>query len=144
MKTINSDIAIARTLQDFQVWDADESVPQEKHSDGALCLKGTRDRIMTCTTSATYIAAQIGAGAKVVGFSYETLEENGVPSSDWPKVIQDHDGHDFVVVDGRFIVDWWAKFVAGDTERVAFDMQDPQDAEYVRRYYGTPDMWQGM
>jgi len=51
-------------------------------------------------------------------------------------------GHDFVIVDGRWLVDWWAK----DTyqERDLYDLQDPADQELVLRLYGPADAWRQM
>ena len=51
-------------------------------------------------------------------------------------------GHDFVIVDGRWLVDWWAK----DTyqERDLYDLQDPVDQALVLRLYGDPEKWKPM
>src|SRR6185369_5608665 len=50
-------------------------------------------------------------------------------------------GHDFAVVDNRFIVDYWLEFVVGE-KRGVFDMQDPQDAAFIKHYYGDPANWE--
>lgn len=50
-------------------------------------------------------------------------------------------GHDFAVVDGRFIVDHWLKHVVG-SQRGVFDMQDPRDAQLIKHYYGDPSQWE--
>lgn len=51
-------------------------------------------------------------------------------------------GHDFVVVDDRWLVDWWAF----DTyqKRDLYDLRDPQDATLVRKLYGPMERWSAM
>jgi len=51
-------------------------------------------------------------------------------------------GHDFVIVDDRWLVDWWAK----DTyqERDLYDLENPSDRAEALRLYGDPEKWISM
>ena len=51
------------------------------------------------------------------------------------------DGHDFAVVDDRFIVDGWAKNVEGIANQSVFDLKDPADAKIILGLYGNPKSW---
>jgi len=93
-----------------------------------------------CTGYACEIQEQLGEDrVKVVGFS----------DSDNPGTIFDGsdatlrpaaDGHDFAVVDDRYIVDpWLTEFT--ESPRGVFDLQDPADAEMIARVYGDPEVW---
>ncbi len=51
-----------------------------------------------------------------------------------------HDGHDFAILDGRYIIDGWAKNLMGRPQSV-LDLQDPADQDEIRKYYGDPSVW---
>lgn len=54
------------------------------------------------------------------------------------------DGHDFAVVDDRYIVDpWVTEFVSG-IDRGVFDLMDPADRDMISRIYGDPEKWSGL
>ena len=53
---------------------------------------------------------------------------------------REHQGADFAVVDGRYIVDPWLE-VVGETD-IVFDLQDPADAEKIAHYYGDKSKWE--
>lgn len=60
-----------------------------------------------------------------------------------PTTIVAHDqGHDFVVVDDRYLVDAWAKLVERSLEMAVLDLDNPADLDFVWRYYGDPDVWE--
>ncbi len=85
-----------------------------------------------CTDSAKKIAIEFDG--HVVG--YRTA---GNPSAVVPKYV---DGHDFAFVAGRFVVDYWACHVANEVDRAVFDLNDPDEAKLVRRYFGKQSAWQ--
>jgi inorganic pyrophosphatase len=95
---------------------------------------------VTCTGYACSILHKLGKGrVKVFGFS----------ETDNPKsriVEKDNTGHDFAVVDGRYIVDpWLTEFsLASGTDQGVFDMQDPKDAAEVQKIYGDRANWKDM
>jgi hypothetical protein len=51
-------------------------------------------------------------------------------------------GHDFLLIDDRWLVDWWAK----DTyqERDLYDLKKLEDQAEVERLYGDPKNWKAM
>jgi len=51
------------------------------------------------------------------------------------------DGHDFAVVDGRYIVDPWIVETERLSDRAVFDLKNPVDQAEVRRLYGDRKSW---
>lgn len=51
-------------------------------------------------------------------------------------------GHDFAIVDGRWIVDGWVKNAVPLSDRTIFDLENPNDADEIRRLYGDRDKWE--
>ena len=52
------------------------------------------------------------------------------------------DGHTFAVVDGRYLVDVWAKDVMMMTDRYVFDLHAPDNLRRVCRFWGSMQQWQ--
>lgn len=50
-------------------------------------------------------------------------------------------GHDFAVIDDRWLLDPWIRLVASAYDQICFDMHDPEDMEMVRHIYGDPSNW---
>ena len=53
-------------------------------------------------------------------------------------------GHDFALVENRFIVDYWAFCVAGLILKAVLDLNRQEDRELSRRYYGNEDSWEDV
>lgn len=87
----------------------------------------------TCTSWASFVRDALPGRAKRFGF---WTKDNPAPGLD-----RLCDGHDFAVVDGRYIVDGWLKNVEMESPRAVFDMQDPADADIIARFYGDPEKW---
>lgn len=51
------------------------------------------------------------------------------------------DGHDFAVVENRYIVDPWIVDTECLSDRAVFDLESPLDQTEVRRLYGDPKSW---
>lgn len=85
-----------------------------------------------CTDSALYLAGRLGGD--VYGYSIEDNPEAQVGATEG--------GHDFAVVDKRWLVDFWAK----DTYQLPdlYDMTDPVESGEVRWQYGDPSKWTRM
>ena len=85
-----------------------------------------------CTTGAWYVVDKLGRG-KVVGFSGEdnpSAQANTVGCG----------GHDFAIIDNRFIVDPWI-MAYGDADKAVFDMENARDNSEISRLYGDPKSW---
>lgn len=99
--------------------------------DKAIICEGV-GLIGRCTDTSVWLAERLGG---VI---------HGYQHSDNPTAVlgEPEHGHDFVIVDGRWLVDWWAK----DTyqERDLYDLQDPVDYKKVLQLYGDPDAWSPM
>jgi len=50
-------------------------------------------------------------------------------------------GHDFLVIDDRWIVDLWIREVVGWCKQVVFDLQDETDSANVTRFFGDRQRW---
>ncbi|MHB1170462.1 MAG: hypothetical protein ACYC28_14390 [Longimicrobiales bacterium] len=52
------------------------------------------------------------------------------------------DGHTFVIVDHRYLIDIWAKDVVMATDRYVFDLHAPSDARLVGSLWGSIHNWE--
>lgn len=52
-------------------------------------------------------------------------------------------GHDFAIVNERWLIDPWFRLVEGDMRKpVVHDLRDPDDVESVLKIYGDPAYWE--
>lgn len=90
------------------------------------------------------------SGTQCTGYAFEVLRRLGhrrvrvvgYATEDNPDAMcgADAGGHDFAIVDGRFIVDGWRREVDGyGDEQVVFDLE--ADRDLVSRLYGNPKEW---
>lgn len=127
--------------RDEDFWNIQES------EDGGTTIAGSEFSATQCTGYACAIRQMLGERVRIMGFS---ADEN--PSA----VQQLADGHDFAVVDGRYIVDPWIVEVESGTFTVAsgetidvggrgvFDLESEQDAELIETIYGDRSKWRSM
>ena len=103
-------------------------------SDGEQTLIGTPDRTIgpgaICTSHADYIASR----------------ENGVVCgffcSDNPCDMENlAEGHDFAVIDGRFIVDTWLFNWECRIDSPVLDMHDSAHQAIIAQWYGNSAKW---
>lgn len=87
-----------------------------------------------CTNSATYICEVLGGG-DIYGFR---IKDNPVESES----VSCSQGHDFAVINGRFIVDPWISLYTGESKQGVFDIKDPKDRKAIVRIYGNCELWQ--
>lgn len=98
----------------------------------------------TCTGFACAVLKKLGAArVKVMGF---LADDN--PSS---QIAADAGGHDFALVDGRYIVDGWLgegfSTPMGNGElpaRTVFDLKNPNDHALVAELYGDQAKWKDI
>jgi hypothetical protein len=86
-----------------------------------------------CGYCTDYVIRTLGEGYRY-GFSYE---DNPVAE----KEIESVGGHDFAVIQGRYIVDIWVSLFAGVTEQVVYDMRDKADEKAITHIFGDPNKW---
>lgn len=85
-----------------------------------------------CTDGARRVVQAFGG--QVVGYF----------ASDNPTALIGHaycDGHDFALVNGRFVVDYWAFRVAMIIDRPVFDLKNQRDRLQIVQYYGCESNW---
>lgn len=92
-----------------------------------------QEAIGTCTLTAAWLA-EAGGGA-VMGY---WATDN--PAAEIGAI---EGGHDFALLAGRFIVDWWATEYAATSlpHPGVLDLDDPADTERVSRFYGPRGAW---
>lgn len=91
-----------------------------------------------CTNCAVYVAEQYPGRAEVYGF----LCENNPECTH--KAVTDAFGHDFCVIDNRYIVDFWVSLYAGYEQQSIYDLQDKNDQAKIKQIYGNPEKWSVM
>lgn len=105
-----------------EYYDEDEGVNRFRH--GGQCL--------VCTDSATRLAEHFG-GVVMGYFAIDNLRAGiGLSLTE---------GHDFAVIDGRWLVDYWACSVAQVIPTPIFDLTKEIDRTLVARLYGPPSNW---
>lgn len=92
-----------------------------------------------CTDFAVQIFRGLPGRVQIFGFANEDNPECRIAKEEWHP-----GGHDFAVVDGRFIVDPWPRLVPGTMQQMVFDMQDSQEAASVVECYGAQSNWRRM
>lgn len=96
------------------------------------------ESLSICTHSAFLIKELYGERADIYGFYCK----------DNPRCKHDDilkaDGHDFAIVDDRYIVDLWISHFKGSESQYVFDMKDKSDFESIMRIFGSPKRWDYM
>lgn len=89
--------------------------------------------LATCTQTAAYIAAQLGG--EVWGYEYADNPEALLGKWEF--------GHDFALIDGRFIVDWWATEYGSEPidHPGVLDLTDATDGARAAAWYGRREQW---
>jgi hypothetical protein len=116
---------------------AEQALMYEKLGDnmpGLISYLPNGGSAVCCTDYADLIFTKLPGRVRIHGFS---VEEN--PTSRVAREEMHPGGHDFAVVDGRYIVDPWPRLVHGGFEQMVFDMETEQ--ELVDDIYGPCDCW---
>jgi hypothetical protein len=92
-----------------------------------------------CTDYAAYIFKQLPGRVEIYGFANE---DN--PTSRVAREEIHLSGHDYAIVDGRYIVDPWPRLVPMAFEQMVFDLEDEADAALVADIYGPRSCWERM
>lgn len=111
--------------------------PFPSHEDEYAMLPEGFGQMGRCTNCALFVASRI-PNAVVAGFRAEDPDQNPACTHE---VIRTVMGHDFAVVEGRYIVDLWISLYSGSEDRIVFDCLDPEDREKIVEIYGNPACW---
>jgi hypothetical protein len=76
----------------------------------------------------------------IVGFSFEENPDCAVAREQWTA-----EGlYQFALVDGRYLIDPWARNMADVRPQIFYDLRDPDDWDAVLETYGDPVFWRDM
>lgn len=92
-----------------------------------------------CTNYAVQIGRQFPSQTQIFGFSNEENPDCQIVKDDLHP-----DGHDFAIVDERWLVDPWVRLVPCAYPEIVYDLHDPSDATLARARYGTRENWKHM
>lgn len=92
-----------------------------------------------CTNYAAQILRAMPGRVKIFGFANENN-----PTSRVAREELHPGGHDFAVVDDRYIVDPWLRLVRGEDGPIVLDMQDLDEARLALHTYGPRNCWRHM
>lgn len=91
-----------------------------------------------CTNCANLVAKHYKGISDVYGF---LCEDNPECTS---KGVTSAGGHDFCLIDKRYIVDLWISHYAGEEDKTVYDLQDRNDKDKIKELYGDPAKWSVM
>lgn len=92
-----------------------------------------------CTNYAVHVGRAFPERTQIFGFA-----NTNNPTSRVAREEIHPGGHDFAVVDDRFLVDPWIRLVAAEGDQIFFDLEDEKDAVLVRDIYGPRECWEHM
>lgn len=118
-------------------WNGDETQEEMDNFDGDMVHEFPNgDHSAICTSWADDLRERFSE-KRVALFGYD-----GSLNPD-TAVSRIADGHDFAILDGRYIVDGWVKFVETNLEaRGVYDIDDDGDLPEIVRLYGDPSTWE--
>lgn len=99
------------------------------------------DEAVNCTNCAKRIIEMNDGQGEIYGWEDGTNPTSVVSGPTHGAMNDRGQGHDFAVIDGRYLVDAWAKNVEMSSDRAVFDLNDPADVAEVRRLFGDPTKW---
>lgn len=88
-----------------------------------------------CTDAAAKVAKAFGG--RVVGYLAARNRSARIGAAHC-------EGHDFALVENRFIVDYWAFHVARLTTKPVLDLNSREDQALARCLYGDADSWEDV
>jgi hypothetical protein len=108
---------------------------EERLSDDRLVFRASQYSATVCTGYALELAHIFGLSrVQLFGFRHE---DN--PTS---RIGREAGGHDFAIIDGRFIVDPWLDDTESISEQTVFDLLAPVDAALIADLYGSSECWE--
>jgi hypothetical protein len=90
--------------------------------------------VFFCTNWARYVRRVEGPDrCQLFGFSSDEVPESLIAAR--------CGGHDFAVVDGRYLVDGWLKDLERESDVAVFDLNDPKNDAFILKVYGPREKW---
>jgi len=106
---------------------------------GTISYLPTGGSACCCTEYAQLIYLTLPGRVQIFGFANENNPLSRVAREELHP-----GGHDFAVVDGRYIVDPWPRLVHGTYQKMVHDLEDPADAEEALDFFGPRSSWMHM
>ncbi|MBU2724904.1 hypothetical protein [Acidithiobacillus ferridurans] len=98
---------------------------------------GDGTNAITCTNYAWQVKRRLSTHAvQVVGFSNDDNPDCDAVREEWHM-----GGHDFAIVDHRFLVDTWVRLVECAREKIVYDLDQDGDIQEACKTYGNPKNW---
>lgn len=111
-------------------------IPMTEDADGQSVFPDGSSATI-CTDYAEQVRQKLeGHEVQIVGFANEDNPNSAVVREEWHP-----GGHDFAIVDHRWLIDPWARLVGGFRDQIVYDLQDAEDAQKVAEIYGNPLNW---
>ena len=117
-----------------QLYGSDDALGVTYNEEHEMSVLPNGEPAATCTNCAREIVRRHGGG-RIVGYGDQTNPTAGA-TGDFPG-----SGHDFAILEDRYIVDPWVKETSGASKRAVFDLTDKADQSEIRRLYGEPSKW---
>jgi hypothetical protein len=76
----------------------------------------------------------------IVGFSFEENPDCAVAREQWTV----EGSYQFALVEGRYLIDPWARNMADVRAQIFYDLREPDDWDAVLETYGDPVFWRDM
>lgn len=143
LSKVSSGLGTCRT-RDLERLSTDEAMGIEWDSEGvsrlpngsyAVCCTSCAERVIELATQ------HLGCGGEIFGWAAGTNPTSVIAGPTNGARLDTGQGHDFAIIDGRYLVDPWAKHTECSSDRAAFDLDDPLDRARVRQLYGDPRTW---
>ncbi len=134
----------------FSIYDTNESLsfaeydaryaklPRDERPDG-MSLLPSGGSAVCCTEYAHHIKSTLeplGHQVDVVGFANETNPTSRCVIEEFHP-----EGHDFAIVNGRYLIDPWVRLVAAVEEQIFYDLEVPEDLVKALEIYGPRELW---
>lgn len=117
-----------------RLYNAPDTIPDRRHPEEECWVFPDGWASAICSNWARYAMRIHGADrCQIFGFFYEEMPQSAIA--------REYGGHDFAVVDGRYLVDGWARHVACITTTAVFDLDDPANLDEVTRLFGPREIW---
>lgn len=114
------------------------SIPVDQRPNGQSVLPHGGSAVC-CTDYAHHIKLTLtpsGHHVDVVGFANEDNPESLCAIEEYHP-----GGHDFAIVDGRYLIDPWVRLVVAVEDQIFYDLENPVDLEKAVRIYGPREKW---
>lgn len=123
----------------FTSSELDEYVARLGHGVGVTSHFPNGSSFCCCTDHAINVGKMCPGRVKIFGF-----ENKDNPTAWIVRGSLHPGGHDFAILDDRYLIDTWIWHIAYETRQTVFDLQDKADTDTVLRLYGPRECWKRM